>query len=215
MTAEQFLALVTRYDHWIYALLFGYAIAKTGPLPMIAGFVSAIGALEVTAVIVTVMTGTLLGGHLRYAVGRWASPWLYETFPKIGLWLALGAAAVDRYQRALLPLYRFSKGTFTMVGLGAGAAMRDWRRFALLDGLGGVLWTLTSVGIGFGIGLAGATIDPRWAAYFGLGLLALGILGAIVFGSQLRRLLLPHANEALAKAMQRRRTAHAQAGSIT
>lgn len=51
---------------------------------------------------------------------------------------------------------------------------------------------------------AGHALDPRWAAYAGLGLLVLGMLTAAAFGTRLKRILLPLANEALLAARSRR-----------
>jgi membrane-associated protein len=204
MSVDEFLGLVGHYRGWIYGLLFAYALGKTGPLPMIAGYVSASGALSASLVGAVVLAGTLLGSNIRYGIGRWGAPWLFETFPRAAPWLALGAAAVGRFRAALLPLYRFSKGTYTLVGVGAGIALPAWWRFVLLDALGALLWTAAVVGIGLGIGLAGARIEPQWAAYVGLTLLALGIVGSALFGSSLKRVLLPHAEEALLRAQRRR-----------
>ncbi len=204
MTAEELLAWIADYDLWVYALLMAYALAKTGPLPMVAGFVSASGALQAPVAIAVVMAGTVLGSQLRFCIGRRGAPWLFATFTGLAPWLALGSVAVDRYQRLLLPLYRFSKGTFTLVGLGAGASQLRWSRFLVLDSAGAALWAITSVALGWGIGQLGHAFDPRWAAYAGLGLLALGMLTAAIFGARLKRILLPLANAALVDARAKR-----------
>lgn len=208
MDAQGLLDWISTHDHWVYGLLFAYGFAKTGPLPLVAGFVSASGALQPMTVVAVVLFGTLLGSHLRYGVGHGVSPWLFARFPKFAPWVALGAVGVQRFGFALLPLYRFSKGTFTLVGLGAGMAM-PWRRFVWLDGLGALLWVGVSVGLGYTLGLAGTQFDPRWAAYLGLSLLLLGIVAAAVFGRRLKAMLLPHAQAALAQAQARRAAAAA------
>ena len=204
MTADELLAWIATYDHWVYALLLAYALAKTGPLPMVAGFVSASGALQAPVVFAVVLAGTVAGSQLRFFVGRGGAPWLFERFTGLAPWLALGAVGVERYRLLLLPLYRFSKGTYSLVGLGAGASRLPWRRFVMLDGAGAVLWAGTSVSLGFAIGQLGHAVDPRWAAYAGLGLLALGMVTVAAFGARLKRRLLPMANEALRAARARR-----------
>jgi membrane protein DedA with SNARE-associated domain len=204
MTADELLAWIARYDLWVYALLMVYALAKTGPLPMVAGFVSASGALQAPVAIMVVLVGTVAGSQVRFAVGRLGSPWLFERFKRLAPWLALGAAGVDRYQGFLLPAYRFSKGTYSLISLGAGASQLSWGRFALLDSLGAVAWAVASVMLGAAIGGFGHTLDPRWAAYVGLGLLVLGMLVVAVFGARLKRALLPMANQALLAAKARR-----------
>jgi membrane protein DedA with SNARE-associated domain len=207
MPAQELLDLIARYDSWVYGLLLAYAMGKTGPLPMVAGYVSFSGALDLSVVLATVLAGTMIGSQLRFVVGRRYAPWLYEKFPRFAPWLALGAAGVERYERLLLPLYRFSKGTFTLVGVGAGASRLGWTRFAAFDTLGAAGWTLCWVSIGAGIAAAGAQLDPQWAAYAGLCILASGMLLAAVFGRHLKRTLLPHATAALAAATARRQNA--------
>jgi len=203
MTAPELFDLIAQYDRWVYGLLLAYAMGKTGPLPMVAGYISFSGALDVAAVLACVLAGTMIGSQLRFAVGRRYAPWLYAKFPRFAPWLALGAAGVERYERLLLPLYRFSKGTYTLVGVGAGASRLGWMRFATFDTLGAVGWTLSWVMIGVAIATAGSQVDPRWAAYAGLGILASGMLVATVFGRHLKRTLMPHANAALAAATTR------------
>ncbi|MCB2000554.1 MAG: hypothetical protein KDH91_09180, partial [Rhodoferax sp.] len=63
MTADELLAWIATYDHWVYALLLAYALAKTGPLPMVAGFVSASGALQAPVVFAVVLAGTVAGSQ--------------------------------------------------------------------------------------------------------------------------------------------------------
>jgi hypothetical protein len=52
--------------------------------------------------------------------------------------------------------------------------------------------------------VVGHSLDPRWAAYAGLGLLVLGMVAVAVFGARLKRALLRVANEALLAAKARR-----------
>lgn len=209
MTAQELYELIARYDRWVYGLLLTYAMGKTGPLPMVAGFISHSGALDVFAVLGTVLVGTLIGTQLRFAVGRHFAPWLYERFPRFAPWLALGAAGVERYDRLLLPAYRFAKGTFSLISVGAGASRLGWARFTAFDTLGAIGWTVTWVLMGSAIAAAGSQVDPRWAAYAGLAILVTGMVVATVFGRQLKQALLPLANDALAAATARRHAAAA------
>lgn len=204
MTAQELIDWIAHYDTWVYVLLLAYAVGKTGPLPMVAGYISFSGALDLTVVLSAVFAGTTIGSQLRFVAGRRFAPWIYDTFPRIAPWLALGASGVELYGRFLLPLYRFSKGTYSLIGMGSGASPMPWHRFAVLDTLGAFLWTSVWVAVGYAIAAAGAHVDPRWAAYFGLMLLTSGVLLSAVFGRHLKTVLLPHATEALATARARR-----------
>ena len=104
MTVQELLDMIALYDRWVYGFLLAYAMGKTGPIPMLAGYISFSGTLDPAAILATVLTGTMIGSQLRFAVGRRYAPWLYEKFPRFAPWLALGAAGVERYERLLLPL---------------------------------------------------------------------------------------------------------------
>ncbi len=206
MTVAELLHWIAEYQTGVYALLLGYCLAKTGPLPMVAGYASASGALQLSWVLVTVLVGTVLGAQLRFALGRRFSPWLYRSFPKLALWMALGSAGVEQYGHWVFPFYRCSKGTFTLVGLGAGASALSWQQFSARDLVGALLWASTMVNMGFLLGSIGKAMNPEWAAYVGVALLCAGMLAMFVFGKRLKARLLPLAEKALADKRTRYQT---------
>lgn len=197
MDLPELLDLIARYNHWVYALLLVYCLGKTGPLPMLAGFAAAQGALRLEWLIVVICLGSIAGGQLRFAIGRFASPWVYRTLPNIAVWLALASAGVERYSLQVLLFYRFVKGSFSLVGLGAGASLLVWPRHMLIDSVGALLWGGSMISIGWGFGQMGAVLDPRWAAYVGLSLLVLSAVALAVLGKRLKARLLPLAEKIL------------------
>jgi membrane-associated protein len=197
MTLPELLSLIQRYDQWVYALLLAYCMGQTGPLPLLAGFAAAQGALRLDSLLLVTLLGSMAGGQIRFAVGWLASPWVYRSMPSIAPWVALASAGVERYSLRVLLAYRFVKGTFALVGLGAGASLLAWPKFAAMDGLGALLWVGTMVGIGWGFGQLGAALDPRWAAYAGLTLLVGSIVAFSVVGTTLKARLLPLAEQIL------------------
>ncbi len=72
-----------------------------------------------------------------------------------------------------------------------------YRKFLVLDAIGATLWASTMVGIGWGIGLLGVQLQPKWAAYAGLGLMGSGLLALLLLGRRVRVALMPHALQAL------------------
>lgn len=198
MTLQELLAWIKQYDQWVYGLLLMYSIGKTGPLPMVAGYAAALGALRVELLFAITVLGSVAGAQLRFLVGRSLSPWLCKKIPRVASWLALASAGVERYSTATLSLYRFVKGAFSIVGIGAGASLLPWRRHLLLDSSGALLWAMVTVGIGYSLGLLGAAFDPRWSAYVGLSLLAASLLFFAIAGRQIKLRLLPLAEKILA-----------------
>jgi membrane-associated protein len=200
MDASEFLAWVAKHEQWVYALLFVYCLAKTGPLPMIAGFVSAFGALRIELLVLTTLFGSIAGGQIRFALGRFGLPFLCQLIPSLSPWVALCSAGVERYHNRVIIGYRFVKGAFSLVGLGAGASFLSWTRFSFVDSLGAGIWVGTMVGAGRGFAWAGASVDPTWAAYLGLGLLVASMITLAIFSKRLKARLYP-----LAQVINRRR----------
>jgi membrane-associated protein len=197
MDLPELLALIAKYDEWVYLFLFSYCFGKTGPLPMLAGFAASQGALQLDMLIMVTLLGSISGGQLRFALGRFASPWVCRTFPSVAHWIALASAGVELYSLRVLLAYRFVKGAFAPVGLGAGASLLAWPRHVLLDSLGAVLWISAMVSIGWGFGQVGAALDPRWAAYVGLTFLVVSALALAILGKRLKARLLPLAKKIL------------------
>jgi membrane-associated protein len=197
MDLPELLNLIQRYDHWVYGVLLAYCLGKTGPLPMLAGFAAAQGALRLDSLLLVTLLGSIAGGQMRFAVGRFASPWAYRSLPSIAPWLALASAGVERYSLRVLLAYRFVKGSFSLVGLGAGASLLAWRKFASIDSVGALLWVSCMVGIGWAFGQLGAALDPRWAAYVGLTLLVISIVAFSLLGKTIKARLLPLAQKIL------------------
>ncbi len=197
MDLPELLNWIALYDQWVYALLFSYCLGKTGPLPMLAGFAAAQGALRLDILIIVTVMGSIAGGQLRFVIGRFASPWVCRTFPKLAPWIALASAGVERYSLRVLLAYRFVKGSFSLVGLGAGASLLAWARHLLIDSTGALIWISAMIGLGWSFGQLGAALDPRWAAYVGLTLLVLSALILSIFGKKLKARLLPLAEKIL------------------
>lgn len=199
MSLQEFLDWVRQYDQWVYGLLLVYAIGKTGPLPMVAAYAAALGALRLDILVLITVLGTMAGAQTRFWVGRYSAPWICKKLPPVAPWLALASAGVERYSPATLGLYRFVKGAFSIVGVGAGASLLPWRKHLMLDATGALLWVATTVGIGYTLGLVGAAFDPRWSAYVGLGLLGASVLFFALAGRAIKIRLLPLAEKILAE----------------
>jgi membrane-associated protein len=198
MDTAELLAYIDRHRDWVYGLMFVYAFAKTGPLPLVAGFVAFSGALHPAALVSVLLVGTVLGSELRFWLGRLGSPYVYQRWPALAQWLALASASVDRYAWPMLLLYRFVKGAFSPASVGAGGSALGWPRFALINTLSAVIWACTLVGSGWLIAQLGYTVQREWAVYGSLGMLALVILLSALFARRLKRLLAPYAEAALA-----------------
>lgn len=197
MDTAELLAYIARHREWVYGLMLAYAFAKTGPLPLVAGFVAASGVLQPALLIFALVVGTLLGSELRFWLGRWGSGWVYVRFPSVAAWLALASASVDRYAWPMLLLYRFIKGAYSPVSLGAGGSAMPWHRFALINTLSAVIWACTLVVAGWQIAQLGFIVKREWAVYGSLAMLVTFIVLSALLAKHMKQRLLPLAQAAL------------------
>jgi membrane protein DedA with SNARE-associated domain len=146
--------------------------------------------------------GTVGGAQLRFWIGRLASPWICAKLPNFAPWFALAGAGVERYCTPVLFLYRYVKGSFAVICVGAGTSLLTWPRFTLTDSVGASLWVGGMVGVGWTFGQLGMALNADWAAYIGLGFLIASIAGFALFGRRMKAKLLPLAEKILAERNQ-------------
>jgi membrane-associated protein len=121
--------------------------------------------LNLAAILAGTAVAAVLGGESGYLIGRLIGPRLFERrdsrfFRRA--WLTRTQEFLDRYGvgRALL-LARFVPIVRTVINPLVGVLAVDHRRFALFNAVGGVVWTVLVVMLGWGIGnsLKGRSID--------------------------------------------------------
>lgn len=83
---------------------------------------------------------------------------MYARWPAVAQWLALASASVDRYALPMLMLYRFVKGAYSPVSVGAGGSAMPWHRFALINTLSAIVWACTLVAAGWQIAQLGLAV---------------------------------------------------------
>jgi membrane-associated protein len=121
--------------------------------------------LNLAAILIGTAVAAVLGGQSGYLIGRLIGPRLFQRrdsrfFRRA--WLTRTQEFLDRYGvgRALL-LARFVPIVRTVINPLAGVLAVDQRRFSLFNAVGGVVWTVLVVMLGWGIGnsLKGRSID--------------------------------------------------------
>jgi undecaprenyl-diphosphatase len=183
-----FLDAISRWGHWSYlVLLLGATLESSALLGLLvpgeslvlaSGFLAARGFVVVGDLIVVVALGAILGDSLEYELGcRLGRPWLL----RVGRWVGLRAAHLDRSE-AVFVRYGGLTGLFgrfvgflrALVPFIAGVARMPYHHFLLYNMLGGVLWAIGCVWLGYGLG-ASWQVAERW-----LGRASLLVGGALV-----------------------------------
>jgi membrane protein DedA with SNARE-associated domain len=187
--------VISRWGHWSYLLLFlGASLESSAFLGLLvpgeslvlaSGFLAARGIFAVGDLIVVVALGAILGDSLGYELGRrLGRPWLLRA----GRWVGLCAAHLDRSEAVLArhggPTVLFGRFIGFLRALApfiAGAARMPYHQFLLYNMLGGVLWAIGCVWLGYGLG-ASWQVAEQWLGRASLlvgG--ALGLVGVVAW----------------------------------
>jgi len=185
---ESLLDVISRWGHWSYGLLFLGATLESSAflgllvpgesLVLASGFLAARGVFAVGDLIVVVALGAILGDSLGYELGRrLGRAWLLRA----GRWVGLRPAHLDRSE-AVFARYggptvlfgRFIGFLRALVPCIAGAARMSYAHFLLYNMVGGILWAISCVWLGYGLG-ASWQVAERW-----LGRASLLVGGALV-----------------------------------
>lgn len=149
---DQIMTLLRDYGMLVYVLLFAYCALKSGSLPLFAGFASQTGALDVTIVAATVLSGGYLGDEARFVAARRWGPALVQRWPKMQPLVDKSVILLERYGAAYIFLYRYPKGLRTVGAFPVGLTIMPWPRFTALNMASALVWTLVMVGGGYWLG---------------------------------------------------------------
>jgi membrane-associated protein len=157
--------LVQNYGPWIYAILFLIIFCETGlvitpflpgdSLLFIAGALAATGGMDVHIVVVLLIIAAVLGDAVNYQIGAWAGPKIFKDDNARYLkksHLEKAHAFYEKWGGAAIILARFTPFLRTYVPFVAGMSRMSYRKFALYNITGGIIWvaSLTYLGYFFG-----------------------------------------------------------------
>jgi len=184
-------AVVSQYGVWVYALLFAIIFVETGVVVMpflpgdsllfVCGALAAVGGLSLPLLIGLLITAAVLGDALNYSIGRRIGPrvWTFEQ----SRWFNRKAferanAFYERHGAITIIVARFLPFVRTFAPFVAGVAAMSYRKFALYNVVGGVIWVVSLTGLGYLIGnLPWVKAHFSWVA---LALIVVPALPAII-----------------------------------
>ena len=190
----------TLYGPWIYALLFLVVFAETGlvitpilpgdSLLFAAGALAAIGALNLTVLLLLLIAAAILGDAVNYATGHFVGPRVFRERQAGGFWnkalnrdhLVRAHEVFERYGGLAIVLGRFAPIIRTFVPFVAGAASMTYSRFAFFNVTGAILWVGVCAGGGYAFGNA-----PMVKENFSLVVIAVIMISLIPLAVQLVR----------------------------
>lgn len=139
------------------------------------GLLAAAGKLDLSLALPALLLGSILGNHLGYYWGRLLGPRLrLRVRPDL---YARGQGFFFRFGHLALLLGPFVPVVRTLVPFLSGSLELPWRRFALLNLLGSLLWTQGLTLLAWKVG----SLIPNLDRYV-LIIVALGVLAGVVPG---------------------------------
>ena len=147
--------LVANYGVWIYVILFAIVFAETGlvvtpflpgdSLLFVCGALAAVGGLDMTLLVVVLISAAVIGDSVNYSFGRWLGPRVFREDRK---WL--NRKHLDRthefYERhggKTIVIARFVPIIRTYAPFVAGIGAMDYARFLAYNVGGAVLWVVS------------------------------------------------------------------------
>jgi membrane protein DedA with SNARE-associated domain len=182
--------LIVTYGYW--AILIGVAVDSFGvPLPgeamllTASVYAGATSQLTLPLVILLAAAGGIIGDNLSYYLGRQGGTRLLQRFgPLVHLnrrRQLLAQYLFRRYGAPVVVIGRFIPIIHIATAVLAGVNAMSWRRFALYNGLGCLLWASLLGLAGFSLGQLAVEVDRAVLAFAvpGASGIAVGVLLAL------------------------------------
>lgn len=158
-------------------LFFGTMVEGEG-LVLIAGFLAHRGYLPLVGVIAAATGGSFLADQLYYWLGATKGAAYATKRPALEKGLARVTPWLHRFGSWLVLGFRFLLGFRSAIAFAFGVSGYPFKRFALLNGVGALLWAAVTAGLGYVFGQAAE-------AWFGnlkqIELALAGALAAVLF----------------------------------
>ena len=156
---------VQNYGHWVYALLFLIIFVETGVVVMpflpgdsllfVVGAMCGTGLMDYGWSVSLLLAAAILGNQSNYTIGRLVGPKVFQW--ENSRWFNKKAfneahAFYEKYGGFTIVAARFMPFLRTFAPFVAGVAQMTRSRFTFFDVLGGVLWVVGIISVGYFFG---------------------------------------------------------------
>lgn len=158
-------AFVRNYGLWVYVLLFLIIFVETGVVVMpflpgdsllfVVGAMCGVGLMDYTVSVTLLLAAAILGNQSNYTIGRFFGPKVFQWedsryFNKQAFNQA--HAFYEKYGGITIVAARFMPFLRTFAPFVAGVAEMTRSKFTFFDVLGGVLWVVGIITVGYFFG---------------------------------------------------------------
>ncbi|MEI6628393.1 MAG: DedA family protein [Alphaproteobacteria bacterium] len=146
---ESFLAFV---QEWGYVAVFLGAIVEGETVILTSSALAALGYMNIYKIMLITFCTTVVVDQILFQVGRRYGPAFFERYPKLKPRANKAFHLLHRFDRWFILSFRFIYGIRVISPIVIGAAQVEPKRFAPLNILSAIIWTLVSCYSGYMMG---------------------------------------------------------------
>lgn len=169
----------TLISTWGYWAVFLGSLIEGESVILTAGFLASQGYLSLPKIILVSFTGTLIADQTLFFVGHLWGHKILNYFPKFQPPAKRAFELLHRYNTLFILTFRFIYGIRTISPIIIGAAQIPFKRFAILNLIAAVIWSVLSCTCGYLFGGFLMNYLTPLQRFFVVGLLGFIFLGAI------------------------------------
>lgn len=146
---ESFLAFV---QEWGYIAVFLGAIVEGETVILTSSALASLGYMNIYKIMAITFCTTVVVDQVLFQVGKRFGPAFFEKYPKLKPRANKAFRLLHRFDRWFILSFRFIYGIRVISPIVIGAAHVEAKRFAILNILSGLIWTVVSCYSGYMMG---------------------------------------------------------------
>ena len=184
--------MVASYGNLIYGILFAIIFCETGlvvtpflpgdSLLFIAGTVAAVGGLNLSLLLLVIISAAIIGDNVNYFIGRFVGQKILEmNLPMIKKeHLDKTHEYFEKYGPLTIIVARFAPFVRTFTPFIAGMGAMEYKKFLPFDICGGILWVCTFSLAGYFLGTIPVIKENMSLVALIIIVISLGAVGSII-----------------------------------